>query len=110
MSAFQTIVPVLLRQARENLATVLVLLTLLLFVSKSLYNYPIGLMAAAVCRHVGARHVVVTDINEKRLELAEQMGFQQQINTGVLGSCIWAIPVAPFRWPGLGDVAGVPGI
>ncbi len=30
---------------------------------------PIGIMAAAVCRHVGARHVVVTDINDYRLSL-----------------------------------------
>lgn len=35
---------------------------------------PIGVMAAAVCRHAGARHVVVTDINPKRLALAKQMG------------------------------------
>lgn len=35
---------------------------------------PIGLMAAAVCRHVGARHVVVTDLSEDRLRLAESMG------------------------------------
>ena len=31
---------------------------------------PIGIMAAAVARHVGARHVVITDVNEYRLELA----------------------------------------
>lgn len=31
---------------------------------------PIGIMAAAVCRHVGARHVVITDINDFRLGLA----------------------------------------
>ena len=30
---------------------------------------PIGIMAAAVCRHVGARHIVITDINDYRLEL-----------------------------------------
>ena len=35
---------------------------------------PIGLMAAAVCRHVGARHVVVTDLADARLRLAEAMG------------------------------------
>lgn len=35
---------------------------------------PIGLMAAAVCRHVGARHVVVTDLSDDRLRLAESMG------------------------------------
>jgi threonine 3-dehydrogenase len=34
---------------------------------------PIGIMAAAVCRHVGARHVVVTDINDYRLELCNQV-------------------------------------
>jgi len=35
---------------------------------------PIGAMAAAVCRHAGARHVVITDINPKRLELAKTLG------------------------------------
>jgi len=35
---------------------------------------PIGVMAAAVCRHAGARHIVVTDINPKRLTLAKKMG------------------------------------
>jgi threonine 3-dehydrogenase len=35
---------------------------------------PIGLMAAAVCRHVGARYVVITDISAPRLALAERMG------------------------------------
>jgi len=34
---------------------------------------PIGIMAAAVCRHVGARHVVVTDVNDYRLELCNQV-------------------------------------
>ncbi len=34
---------------------------------------PIGIMAAAVCRHVGARHIVVTDINDYRLELCNQV-------------------------------------
>lgn len=35
---------------------------------------PIGCMAAAVVRHAGARHVVVTDVNEYRLALARTMG------------------------------------
>ena len=35
---------------------------------------PIGIMAAAVVRHAGARHVVVTDVNPYRLELARKMG------------------------------------
>ena len=43
---------------------------------------PIGLMAAAVCRHVGARHVVITDINEKRLELADRMGASRAVIAG----------------------------
>ncbi|MFP8965982.1 L-threonine 3-dehydrogenase [Pokkaliibacter sp. CJK22405] len=41
---------------------------------------PIGIMAAAICRHVGARHVVITDVNEYRLKLAEQMGATRAIN------------------------------
>jgi threonine 3-dehydrogenase len=35
---------------------------------------PIGLMAAAVARHAGARYVVITDVNPYRLELARKMG------------------------------------
>lgn len=35
---------------------------------------PIGCMSAAVCKHAGARHVVVTDPNEWRRELARKMG------------------------------------
>src|SRR5437899_4615743 len=35
---------------------------------------PIGVMAAAVVRHAGARHVVVTDVNPYRLELARRLG------------------------------------
>ncbi len=34
---------------------------------------PIGIMAAAVAQHVGARHVVITDVNPYRLQLAEQV-------------------------------------
>jgi threonine 3-dehydrogenase len=35
---------------------------------------PIGVMAAAVARHAAARHVVITDLNPYRLELARKMG------------------------------------
>lgn len=35
---------------------------------------PIGMMAAAICRHVGARNVVVSDLNDYRLDLAKQLG------------------------------------
>jgi len=41
---------------------------------------PIGIMAAAVCKHAGARYVVVTDINPARLELAKQMGATRAVN------------------------------
>jgi threonine 3-dehydrogenase len=35
---------------------------------------PIGIMAAAVAKHAGARHVVITDVNPYRLELARKVG------------------------------------
>ncbi len=41
---------------------------------------PIGIMAAAIARHVGARHVVVTDVNDYRLQLAEGMGADRVVN------------------------------
>ena len=41
---------------------------------------PIGAMAAAVARHVGARHVVITDVNDYRLELAARMGATRAVN------------------------------
>jgi threonine 3-dehydrogenase len=41
---------------------------------------PIGLMAAAVVRHAGARHVVITDVNTSRLKLAEKMGVTLAVN------------------------------
>ena len=41
---------------------------------------PIGCMAAAICRHNGARNVVVTDINDYRLALAQRLGADRVIN------------------------------
>ena len=41
---------------------------------------PIGIMAAAVARHVGARNVVITDVNPYRLTLAKQMGATRAVN------------------------------
>jgi threonine 3-dehydrogenase len=41
---------------------------------------PIGCMAAAVCRFAGARHVVVTDVNPWRLELAKKLGATRTVN------------------------------
>jgi threonine 3-dehydrogenase len=42
---------------------------------------PIGIMAAAVARHAGARHVVITDVNPYRLELAQKMNVTAAANT-----------------------------
>ena len=41
---------------------------------------PIGIMAAAIARHAGARHVVITDINDYRLDLAKKMGATRTVN------------------------------
>jgi len=41
---------------------------------------PTGVMAAAIARHVGARHVVITDVNDYRLKLAEKMGVSKALN------------------------------
>ncbi len=41
---------------------------------------PIGVMAVAIAKHVGARHVVITDVNDYRLELARKMGASLAIN------------------------------
>ncbi|MEU6058472.1 L-threonine 3-dehydrogenase [Streptomyces sp. NPDC047097] len=41
---------------------------------------PIGVMAAAVARHAGARNVVVTDVSESRLELARKAGATLAVN------------------------------
>lgn len=41
---------------------------------------PVGLMAAAIARHVGARHVVISDVNDFRLSLAEKLGVTRAVN------------------------------
>ena len=41
---------------------------------------PIGCMAAGIARHAGARHVVVTDLNPKRLALAKKLGATRTVN------------------------------
>ena len=43
---------------------------------------PIGIMAVQMARFVGARHVVVTDINDYRLDLAKSMGASAAVNVG----------------------------
>jgi threonine 3-dehydrogenase len=41
---------------------------------------PIGIMAAAICRHAGARYVVITDVNQHRLELAKKVGVTRAVD------------------------------
>ena len=41
---------------------------------------PIGIMCASICKFVGARNVVITDINEYRLDLAQKLGASKTIN------------------------------
>lgn len=41
---------------------------------------PIGIMATAIVRHIGARHVVITDVNDYRLDLAKKMGATRAVN------------------------------
>ena len=41
---------------------------------------PIGVMAVAIARYAGARHVVITDINDYRLDLARNMGASRALN------------------------------
>lgn len=41
---------------------------------------PIGIMAAAIAKHAGARHIVVTDVNDYRLELATKLGATRTVN------------------------------
>ncbi len=41
---------------------------------------PIGVMAVAIAKHVGARHVVITDVNDYRLDLARKMGATRAVN------------------------------
>lgn len=43
---------------------------------------PIGIMAAAIAKHAGARFVVVTDVNDYRLDLAKRMGATVALNVG----------------------------
>ncbi|MCH7981671.1 MAG: L-threonine 3-dehydrogenase [Proteobacteria bacterium] len=44
---------------------------------------PIGIMAVAIARYAGARHVVITDINDYRLDLARKMGASTALNVTV---------------------------
>ena len=42
---------------------------------------PIGIIAAGICKYAGARRVIITDVNDYRLELARKMGVDAAVNT-----------------------------
>lgn len=42
---------------------------------------PVGIIAAGICKFVGARRVIITDVNEHRLDLARKMGVDEAVNT-----------------------------
>jgi threonine 3-dehydrogenase len=46
---------------------------------------PIGVMAVAIAKHAGARFVVITDLNDYRLDLARKMGATRAVNVGAGG-------------------------
>ncbi|OGR45026.1 MAG: L-threonine 3-dehydrogenase [Elusimicrobia bacterium GWA2_61_42] len=42
---------------------------------------PIGIMAGAIANHVGARHVVITDVNDYRMDLARKLGLKTVVDS-----------------------------
>ena len=42
---------------------------------------PIGIMAGAIANHVGARHVVITDVNDYRMDLARRLGIKNVVDS-----------------------------
>ena len=48
---------------------------------------PIGMMAAAIAKHVGAHHIIISDINPYRLQLAKQMGVTSAIDVSKQSIC-----------------------
>jgi threonine 3-dehydrogenase len=70
---------------------------------------PIGAMAAAIARHVGARNVVITDVNDYRLELAARMGASRTVNVmrEDLGEVMRGLGMAEGFDVGL-EMSGVP--
>lgn len=70
---------------------------------------PIGVMAAALARHVGARHVVVTDLSDYRLDLAKNAGADLVVNarTSDLGEAMKSLGMKEGFDIGL-EMSGVP--
>lgn len=59
---------------------------------------PIGVMATAIARHAGARHIVVTDLNDSRLELARKAGASATVN--VSRDNLWDVATALGMYEG----------
>lgn len=59
---------------------------------------PIGLMATAIARHVGGRNIVITDINDYRLDLARKMGATVALNVKqkTIGECVKELGMVGF--------------
>jgi len=70
---------------------------------------PIGIMAVAIARHCGARHVVITDVNDYRLELARRMGatVALNVNEGELDSVMRELGMTEGFDVGM-EMSGVP--
>lgn len=70
---------------------------------------PIGIMAVKIARHAGARHIVITDVNDYRLELARKMGASMAVNVnrGSIESAQKAIGMREGFDIGL-EMSGVP--
>jgi threonine 3-dehydrogenase len=59
---------------------------------------PVGIIAAGICKHVGARHVVITDVNDYRLSLAKEMGASRiiNVNTGSIAQTVEELGIEGF--------------
>ena len=69
---------------------------------------PIGMMAVAIARHVGARYVVVTDVNDYRLSIAASMGADRVVNVAAdrVDQTMWGLGMAEGFDVGL-EMSGV---
>jgi len=64
---------------------------------------PIGIMAAAIAKHVGARYVVITDVNEYRLALARRMGVDVAVDVRevqIVETAEQDLELVPRQWVG----------
>jgi len=69
----------------------------------------IGTMATGICRYAGAKHIVVTDINPLRLDIARQMGATLTVNAAKGESVAWAMEQLGIRGFDVGlEMSGSP--